>query len=101
MPTAVQDRYLEEVRRIVLNRLSGQDVGVWLFGSFAHGQPDRASDIDVAIDPRDALAPGVLARIEADLEASTVPYFVQIVNLAETGPAFREAVRREGIAWHT
>jgi predicted nucleotidyltransferase len=96
-----QVRYLDEVRRIVLDDLADHPAGVWLFGSFARGTPDRASDIDVAIEPRASLPPGLMARMEADLEASTVPYFVQLVNLADTGATFREAVHREGIPWRT
>jgi len=99
MLTPRQRRYLDEVRRIVLDDLAEVPARVWLFGSFARGTPDQASDIDVAIEPRGELSPGVLARIESDLEASTVPYFVQLVNLAETDAAFREAVRREGVPW--
>jgi len=33
------------------------------------------------------------------LEESTIPYRVEVVDLTEASPAFRERVRREGIAW--
>lgn len=94
-----QARYLEQVREIVLRNLADCDADVWLFGSFAEGQPDRASDIDVAIDPHRPLPPSRLARLEDALDRSTVPYVVQIVNLAETDPAFRDSVRARGLRW--
>lgn len=97
--TANQQRYLDTVRQIVLDGLAGYDAGVWLIGSFARGQPDRASDIDVAVEPRDRLPASLLAHIEERLADSTVPYFVELVNLADTDPRFRDAAKREGVPW--
>ncbi len=52
------------------------------------------------MEPRDpCMSPALLAEIGEALEDSTVPYFIELVNLAETDPAFRESAKREGIAW--
>lgn len=99
--TVNQDRYLDTVRRTVLEQLDGYDAGVWLIGSFARGTPDRASDIDVAVEPHERLPAGLLGRIAEALDASTVPYFVEIVNLAETDPKFRDTAKREGVQWRS
>jgi predicted nucleotidyltransferase len=96
-----QQRYLDTVRQIVLDGLDGHDAGVWLIGSFARGNPDRASDIDVAVEPRGAVPASLLAHIEERLADSTVPYFVELVNLGDTDARFREAAKREGVPWRS
>ena len=97
--TTVAERSLDRVKSIVLDRLSEHDVAVYLFGSRAGGAPRAASDIDVAIDAGAPLPRIVLARLRDDLEESTVPYRVDVVDLAECDTAFRERVRREGVRW--
>lgn len=41
----------------------------------------------------------MLARLREALEESTIPYRVDVIDLADTDPAFRERVRREDIVW--
>jgi len=90
---------LAEVRRIVLAGLAGQDAVVLLFGSYATNRADRLSDIDVAVLAEEPLPQGVLAEINERLEESQVPYDVDLVDLAQCDPAFRERVMREGVRW--
>lgn len=96
---SVAERNLERVKAIVLDRLSGHDAAVYLFGSRARGTPRAVSDIDVAIDAEAPLPRILLARLREDLEESTVPYRVDVVDLAECDAGFRERVRREGVRW--
>ena len=71
----------------------------YLFGSWATGRRHSASDIDVAIEATEPLAPGLLAGLREALEESTIPYRVDVVDLADADPTFRERVRREGVVW--
>jgi predicted nucleotidyltransferase len=43
-------------------QLRGYDAGVWPIGSFAHGDPDGASDIDVAVERERRASPGAVIR---------------------------------------
>lgn len=90
---------IEELRRIVLDALRGHDAAVYLFGSMATGDVRRASDIDVAILPRDEPPPAFLAELADRIEESTIPYDVDLLDLREVGPAFREKVIRSGVKW--
>ena len=92
-------RWLDEVRHIVLGRLRGLDATVFLFGSFASGTARRFSDVDVAIDHTQPLPRGLLAEVREALEESHVPFSVDVVDLAEAEPRFRERVLAEGIQW--
>ena len=86
-------------RKIVLDGLAGYAVRVFLFGSRAKGEADRVSDIDIAIWPQENIPLGVFAQIREALEESDILYHVDLVDLSETNPAFRERVLREGIPW--
>jgi len=90
---------LDRVRSIVAEALAGQPAEVYLFGSWATGRQRRSSDIDVAIEPKGALATGTLARVREALEESTVPYRVDVADLSQCAPDFRQRVRHEGIKW--
>jgi predicted nucleotidyltransferase len=90
---------LAEVRCIVRELLAGQEVAVYLFGSWARGEATPCSDIDLAVESRTPLPPGLLAQLRERLEESRVPYRIEVVDLREAGPAFRQRVLEEGIAW--
>jgi predicted nucleotidyltransferase len=92
-------RAIEELRRMVLDALGEHDAAVWLFGSCAQGQPRQHSDIDVGILPRDDLPSGFFAELEADIEDSTIPYDVDLVDLRHAEPALVEEVQRKGVSW--
>jgi predicted nucleotidyltransferase len=99
MAGAIADTALEEVRRIVTERLTGRDVMVVLFGSRASGSAGVASDIDVDVLPRTPLPTGLLSRIREALEESHVPYRVDVVDLTSVDPAFRKRVLETGVIW--
>ncbi|HXG21682.1 MAG TPA: nucleotidyltransferase domain-containing protein [Methylomirabilota bacterium] len=97
-PTAI--KALEEVRRIVRETVGSENADVHLFGSWARGEATRPSDIDIAIDPRETLPRGTLARLRERLEESHVPYRVDVVDLRRTDSEFRRRVLTEGIPWN-
>jgi len=84
---------------MVLDALGEHDAAVWLFGSCAHGEARQHSDIDVAILPRDELPSGFFGELDADLEESTIPYDVDLVDLRRADAALVDEVRREGVKW--
>jgi uncharacterized protein len=90
---------LEEVRRLVLQAVGKDGAVVYLFGSWARGEATRLSDIDVAIDPPTPLPRGTLARLREQLEESSVPYHVDVVDLSRADPEFRRRVLAEGVPW--
>ncbi|HTT78834.1 MAG TPA: nucleotidyltransferase domain-containing protein [Stellaceae bacterium] len=88
-----------ELRRIVLAALGERAAAVWLFGSCARGEVLRHSDIDVAILPRDELPPGFFSELIEQIEESSIPYDVDVVDLRQAAPALVDEVRREGVQW--
>lgn len=96
---ATRKQAIEELRRFVLAALGEHDAAVWLFGSCARGEPRRHSDIDIAILPRDELPAGFFGELETDIEESTIPYDVDLVDLRHADRALVDEVRREGVKW--
>jgi predicted nucleotidyltransferase len=90
---------IEELRQMVLAALGEHDAEVWLFGSCARGDALQHSDIDIAILPRDELSVGFFGQLQADIEESTIPYDVDVVDLRGADAALVEEVRREGVKW--
>jgi uncharacterized protein len=94
-----RERAIKELRGMVLTALGDHDAAVWLFGSCARGEVRQHSDIDVAILPRDELPSGFFGELEADIEESTIPYDVDLVDLRQADTALVDEVRREGVKW--
>lgn len=90
---------LDEVRRIVRAGLRGHPAQVYLFGSWASGRNRRTSDIDVAILPSEPLPEDMLSAIREALEESHVIYPVDVVDLSQVSPQFRDRVLKEGVRW--
>jgi predicted nucleotidyltransferase len=67
-------RAVEMLRRIVLDALGDHDAAVYLFGSHARGEVRHASDIDVAILPREDPPAAFFANLTETIEESTIPY---------------------------
>ena len=84
---------------MVLASLGKHDAAVWLFGSCGRGDPRQSSDIDIAILPRGDLSRGFFGDLAADIEESTIPYDVDLVDLRRADRALVDAVRREGVQW--
>ncbi len=97
----VRKRAIEKLRRIVLTALGERQAEVWLFGSCARGDVRHSSDIDIGILPRDELPDAFFAMLAADIEESTVPYYVDLVDLRRVDPAWVDVIRREGIKWRS
>ncbi len=93
------DTVLARVRDIVFTVLGPNFATVYLFGSSAGGKKHRLSDIDIAIDPDRPLPPNVLPRLREALEESTFPCHVDVVDLRDVDPVFRQRVRKEGVVW--
>lgn len=84
---------------MVLAALGEHDAEVWLFGSCARGDLLQHSDIDIAILPRDELPTSFFGVLQADIEESTIPYDVDLVDLRRADAALIAEVRREGLKW--
>jgi predicted nucleotidyltransferase len=78
--------------------LQGTGTRLYLFGSWARGEGRRASDLDLALLSEKPLL-DLMPLLREALEEARVVRRVDLVDLAEAEPAFRERVLREGVLW--
>jgi hypothetical protein len=84
---------------MVLGALGEHDAAVWLFGSCARGDARQHSDIDIAILPRDDLPSGFFGELNADIEESTIPYEVDLVDLRNADPVLIAEMVKSAGCW--
>ncbi len=93
------DQNLEFVKNLILKKLSPYKVRIYFFGSRAKGNAQPTSDIDIAILPLEPLPLGVLSLLREELEESTIPYTVDIVDITKTSARFKKQIQQEGTLW--
>jgi len=97
-PTIAQDA-VTRVRAVVLAHLGDEQVSVYLFGSRARGDAHRRSDIDVGYIAHGPMDAQVLSALREALDELSIPYTVELVDLAATTNTFREMALREAVVW--
>jgi predicted nucleotidyltransferase len=94
-----RERYLEHVKQIVPAAVADREAQVYPFGSFASRSERQSSDINVAIDAGESLLAGVMANLADELEESTVPFEVDLIDLSTVSGDFRNNFIQEGLPW--
>ena len=92
--------YIERIRQLVLSVLADENVNVYLFGSWARGTARHGSDVDVAVEFIGASNERKIADLREQMEESTIPYRVDIVDMSRAAETLREEIRRDGIRWN-
>lgn len=94
------DKYLNQMRELVLSETSSLDCTILLFGSRARGVHRRSSDIDIAFS---GLSEQVFTRVRdrllAEMEESIIPHHVDLVNMDSAPSHFRDVAMKEVIVW--
>lgn len=94
------DKYLNQMRELVLSETSSLDCTILLFGSRARGVHRRSSDIDIAFS---GLSEQVFTRVRdrllAEMEESIIPHLVDLVNMDSAPSHFRDVAMKEVIVW--
>jgi amidophosphoribosyltransferase len=88
-----------EEAQIVLSILESRipDRSVWVFGSRAKNRARRRSDLDLAIGGSEPLPLDLYIDLKEDFLQSDLPYFVDIVDLADISPEFKQIIEPEFI----
>ncbi len=100
MPGTAEPHILRDVQQLAHETLGPYAVECYLFGSWAVGRPRQTSDIDLAIDARVPLPPGLLATLRERFEESHIPYRVDVVDLMTASASLRDHVLSHGVRWN-
>jgi len=88
------------MRKLALKVTENLDCTLFLFGSRARGTERRSSDIDIGIsglDERTFLR--TRDRLLSELEESTIPHRVDLVNMDTATPKFKKIAMKEVVVW--
>jgi predicted nucleotidyltransferase len=96
--TELRHQAVEEIVRQIHAHL-GDSVRIYLFGSMGRGDYGITSDIDLGLDAEGPIAVERLAELREQLEDSTIPYFVDLVDLNAVSPSFRKKILEEAMLW--
>jgi predicted nucleotidyltransferase len=92
--------YIDRIRQLVLSVLADEEANVYLFGSWARGTARHGSDVDVAVEFWGTPNERKIAELREQLEESTIPYRVDIVDMSRAAESLREEIRKDGIRWN-
>ena len=90
-----------DIVRGVLRAHLPQGARAYVFGSRAHGEARRYSDLDLALEWDRPLGLDVIGEIAEALSESDLPYKVDIVDLLTVDPAFRARIAADCMAFDT
>ena len=93
---ALNDSYIDIIKKICTQVFKHKKVSVMLFGSRARGDFRVSSDIDVAVLSDLSLKTEVCLLREL-LEESTIPYEIDVVEFNDVVEELKGAISKEGI----
>ncbi|SDO16146.1 type VII toxin-antitoxin system MntA family adenylyltransferase antitoxin [Alkalicoccus daliensis] len=99
VPAGLREHSLDQLQSILNEQLANEHVRVYLFGSWARKEEKQSSDIDIAIESYSSLSPAKWNKLIEQIEESTIPYKVDLVDLREANEVLFKQVKEEGGLW--
>lgn len=72
---------------------------IYLYGSRARNENRKGSDIDIALDTGNVIDIKIMWKIEEAIEDSTIPFFVDVIDLNNISSKFRERIEKDMVPW--
>lgn len=91
------NRYKKTLLEIIHSQLPS--CKVYIFGSRARNDHSQGSDIDLALDFGTTIDSRKIYTIQDEIEESTVPLHVDLVDIHNISGKFKAEVLKEGILW--
>lgn len=85
----LEDKYIKLLKEIISKYLVNYQL--YLYGSRAKGTARRFSDVDIAINSLE-LNSLILSKIKFDIEESTIPYSVDILDYNSISEDFKNLI---------
>jgi predicted nucleotidyltransferase len=72
---------------------------IYLYGSRARKTHSEGSDVDIALDNSTTIAPSTIFKIKDEIEESTMPLFVDLVDVHNVSQKFLESIKKDWVLW--
>ena len=94
------NKYLKLTREIVLSFIDKENVTIFLFGSRTGKNIKHDSDIDIGFLSKNKLEQKLFSRIMEALDASIIPYHVDLIDFGNVDKEFKKIALREIEIWN-
>jgi predicted nucleotidyltransferase len=94
---SVKPEYKTKLLQIIHKYIPG--CVVYLFGSRATGRHQSGSDIDLALDAGGAIPLKTLLAIQNEIDETTIPLFVDLLDLCGADENITREVYSKGLLW--
>ena len=85
----LEEKYIVFIKNIILKYLP--ESRIYIFGSRATGHARKYSDVDVAVEDI-SMTDKIQMQIEIELENSTLPYEVDVIDLNNISELFKSQI---------
>ena len=95
----MENKYLLQIKNLILNTLKDEKVKVFIFGSRVRGDNCTASDVDIGYIPKDNFDERKITFLKDRFEDSTIPYKVEVINFNSVSEDFRNEALKDIEIW--
>lgn len=93
------NKYLLELKDLILSELKNEKVKVFIFGSRARRDNYIASDVDIGYIPSNNFDTKKIALLKEKIDNSNIPYKVEIVNFDHVSEDFKNEALKNIEIW--
>lgn len=91
----MDEKYFDRLRQIIFRHIDSRRNRAFVFGSSLRG--GKFFDVDIALTGE--LEGKIINRLRDELEESTFPFKVDLVNFEQADPEFKKQVLTNSIKW--
>ncbi len=92
------ERYKNRLIELITKHLP--HTSIYLYGSRARKDHREGSDVDLALDNKKKIGRSIISDIKEDLEESTIPLFVDVVDVHDVSSEFLKEIKKDWIQWN-
>lgn len=94
----MSDKYLQEIKTIVSNRLNMPKTQVFIFGSRANKNAREFSDVDIGFISTEKIPLFTISLLREDFENSNIPFSVDLVDFTKVSEDFKNQAFKNTIS---
>ncbi len=91
----IKQKYLQQLKKQINEFVGDREIKVFLFGSSL--KKDHFGDIDIGLIGE--FKPNEPMRLKEKIEASTLPYFIDVVDFNNADNDFKENILNNKVIW--